>query len=395
MRILQVCHKSPFPPSEGGPMAMKAIRDGLIHAGHSVHTFTLSTPKFTVNEAMTAQLSHFSHAYIDTSVYVWPAFRDLCLNRSHHITRFYSSKIATRLLQIVRDSSFDAVLFESVFMMPYFAMIRKNFTGPIILRAHNVEHVIWERVAANEKNVLKKQYLKILARQLKRFETNCYLQADAIAAISDVDAETILKLTPNVEIATIPFAIDSKIGSPVEKEFKARFGHIGSMDWAPNIEGLDWFLKNVWPQVRKTCPQAEFHIAGRNMPARFQTNNADGIVVLGEVENAEKFLLSLDGLIVPLFSGSGVRIKIAEAMSLGIPVITTPVGSEGLQVSNGRDIFICANADEMKAVIVSVVADPQKLKRIGAESIKTIQQYHSSAKVTAKLVSVIENKLKA
>ncbi len=395
MRILQVCHKSPFPPSEGGPMAMKAIRDGLMDAGHHVHTFTLSTPKFTVNDAMATQISHFTHSFLDTSVYIWPAFRDLCLNRSHHISRFYNSKIASQLQQLLQKSAFDAVLIESIFMMPYFGMIRKNFSGPVILRAHNVEHLIWERVSANEGNILKKKYLRILAKQLKRFEINCFLQADAIAAISSIDADSIKQLTPEADVATIPFAIEIKNAQRSQKAFEGRFGHIGSMDWAPNSEGIDWFLNHVWPEVVHKCPEAEFHMAGRNMPSRFVSNKALNVFVEGEVESAEDFISSLDALIVPLFSGSGVRIKIAEALSLRVPVITTPVGSEGLLVKNGEDIIISNDAPQMTSDICRAIADPAKMRSIAEAGMNTIRQHHSPQTITNNLIALIERKMKS
>jgi len=395
MRILQVCHKSPFPPAEGGPMAMKAIRDGLQNAGHQVHTFTLSTPKFTVSDAFAAQIHDFSCFHIDTSVYIWPAFRDLCLNRSHHITRFYKQNIAEQLLQLLSKSAFDAVLIESIFMMPYFEIIRKHFSGPVILRAHNVEHLIWERIAANENHFLKKKYLNILAKQLKRFEMNCFMQADAIAAISNVDADSIRKMVAGADIETIPFAIEIKNIQPRKKVFEARFGHIGSMDWAPNTEGIEWFLSQVWPAVVQQCPTAEFHLAGRNMPARFVGNRSINLFVDGEVDSAENFMLSLDALIVPLFSGSGVRIKIAEALSLGVPVITTPVGSEGLLVKNGKDIIICNDAQQMISEICAIHADPEKLSHLAAAGMNTIQQHHAPGTITQKLIALIERKMKS
>ncbi|HPB01754.1 MAG: glycosyltransferase family 4 protein [Bacteroidales bacterium] len=395
MKILQVCHKSPFPPSEGGPMAMKAIRDGLLDAGHHVHTFTLSTPKFTVSDAMASQISYFSHSFIDTSVYIWPAFRDLCLNRSHHVSRFYNEKTAASLLQILQKSSFDAVLIESIFMMPYFKMIRKFFSGPIILRAHNVEHLIWERIAANETNILKKKYLQILSKQLRRFEINCFLQADAIAAISSNDADSVLRLAPDADVVTIPFAIGLRNESIPQKSFCARFGHIGSMDWAPNLEGIDWFLNFVWPLVIKKCPQASFFLAGRNMPSRFVSNQSLNLFVEGEVQSSSQFMLSLDALIVPLFSGSGVRIKIAEALSLGVPVITTPVGSEGLLVKNGRDIIISDNALQMTTDICRVIDNPDLLQNISENGLNTIRKHHSSEIITQNLTALIERKMKS
>lgn len=395
MRILQICHKSPFPPAEGGPMAMKAVRDGLISAGHSVHTFTLSTPKFPVVEETAAGMEAFSYCYVDTTVRIWPAFRDLCLNRSYHISRFYHNKTSEQLLQLLRKSEFDAILIESIFMMPYFRLIRENFSGPVILRAHNIEHLIWQRIAENESNILKKRYLKTLSRQLKRFELNCFLQADAIATISEVDEDIVRRMVPAAEVKTIPFAISGNDILFAKKQFTVTFGHIGSMDWTPNSEGIDWFLNDAWPVIHKKHPEAIFRLAGRNMPQRFFNLEKSGIMTVGEVDNAAAFMQQLDLMIVPLLSGSGVRIKIAEALSLGVPVMTTAVGAEGLHVKNGHDIFICTSTDQIINGIDQIIENPGLLKSIADEGLKTIKAFHSSEAVTDGLVSLILKKMKA
>lgn len=237
--------------------------------------------------------------------------------------------------------------------------------------------------------------MQILSKQLRRFEINCFLQADAIAAISSNDADSVRRLAPDADVVPIPFAIGLQNGPIPQKSFCARFGHIGSMDWAPNLEGIDWFLNFVWPLVIKKCPQASFFLAGRNMPSRFVSNQSLNLFVEGEVESSSQFMLSLDALIVPLFSGSGVRIKIAEALSLGVPVITTPVGSEGLLVKNGRDIIISDNALQMTTDICRVIDNPDLLQNISENGLNTIRKHHSSETITQNLIALIERKMKS
>ncbi len=394
MNILQLCPKSPFPPSEGGPIAMKAIRDGLLNAGHRVHTFTLSTVKFPVKDEMAATIPDFSYAFLDTSVRMIPALLDLIRNRSYNISRFFHPSIEEKIIALLRETKWDVVLVESQFMMPYIDTIRSLFDGPVIMRTLNVEYVIWERVASNERNFLKRMYLKILVRQLKKYEIGCFALADAVATISDVDAVQTQELQPRADVEAIAFAIPLRREEPLEKTFTARFGHIGSMDWAPNAEGIAWFLDQVWPEIRKATTEATFHLAGRNMPEYLVSNEQQGIFVHGEVDSAEDFMLSLDALIVPLLSGSGVRIKIAEAMSLGIPVITTPVGAEGLMVNNGIDIFICKDALDMIDIVPRIVSNPSLLDHIGDESLKTIRNQHSPEVITQKLEALIQRKMK-
>ena len=203
MKILQICHKSPFPPAEGGPIAMKAIRDGLVDAGNAVHTFTLSTPKFPVSDDVKKNTDNFSFAFIDNSIRILPALKNLCLNKSYNISRFYDKKIAAQIEKLIAENNFDAIIVESVFMMPYFDGIKKIFNKPIILRAHNIEHLIWRRLSENTSNILKKIYLKILSRQLRKYEINSFKKVHAIASISDVDTNFILNILPDVRVETI------------------------------------------------------------------------------------------------------------------------------------------------------------------------------------------------
>jgi glycosyltransferase involved in cell wall biosynthesis len=392
MRILQICHKSPFPPAEGGPMAMKAIRDGLSEAGHCVHTFALSTPKFKIDKEFASGVNDFSFSFVDTTVKFLPALFNLCLNKSYHISRFYKRRIFQEISNILKESAYDAILVESIFMMPYFKQIKKIFNGPVVLRGHNIEHIIWERIAGNEKNFLKKIYLKILAKQLKHYEVKCFSVVDAIASISDVDTEIIKNICPGSKVQTIPFAIKSRSDVIIKNIFSARFGHIGSMDWIPNLEGINWFMEQVWPEIIKENPDAEFYLAGRNMPIDLVSNSDLNLFVEGEVESAEDFMKQLDALVVPLLSGSGVRIKIAEALSLGVPVITTPVGCEGLKVTNEKDIIVCKDAKDMVEKIRKVIQEPETLYNIAREAVKTISQHHEPQKITKLLVDLLENK---
>lgn len=394
MNILQLCPKSPFPPTEGGSIAMKAIRDGLQLAGHRVHTFAISTPKITVDAATASKIADFSYAFLDTSVRTWPALRDLLLNRSYNISRFYSAEIEEKITTLFVQNSFDAVVLESVFMMPYFDAIQKVFAGPIVLRTHNLEYLIWQRVAYNTTSPLKKMYLKILARQLRHYEKNAFRKVTSVAAISSVDAAAIKLLSPEAQVAVVPFALSVSVEQLKEKTFSFRFGHIGSMDWQPNIEGISWLLSEVWPKVKEQVPEATFHLAGRNMPSQFQTSDAKGVFVQGEVEDAKQFMLSLDALIVPLLSGSGIRIKIAEAMSMGVPVITTSLGAEGLLVKNNEDIFLCDKANEMADTIVRLSSQVGLLVESGRNGTKTIASNHSPEAATALLLELFECPLK-
>ncbi len=170
-------------------------------------------------------------------------------------------------------------------------------------------------------------------------------QYDLLVPISVIDARFYIREKEDINILSIPTGVDvncypnciSSINDPV------RFFFLGSLDWAPNIEGLKWFIENVW---EKDSNIGVLYIAGRNCPDWLSNLNVNNIVVEGEVEDAHEFICKNDIMIVPLFSGSGIRIKILESMAIGKPVITTSIGREGIEAENRKDLLIANNEIE-------------------------------------------------
>lgn len=391
MQILQLCNKSPWPPSEGGAIAMTAVRQGLFLAGCQVYTLAVSTPKSPMNiesipdEYLKAGL--VESVFIDTVPRILPALKALLTNTSYQISRFYSLIFSKKLENILKKNSFDAVILESVFMMPYFEEIKKIFKGPIILRAHNVEHVIWKRVISNTSNPLKRLYLSILQKQLRKYELKSVENIDALACISDIDNKYFIKHTKQKQIFTLAFGVEEKNFPLKEINYSARFGHIGSMNWQPNIEGVNWFLHSVWPKIKEKIPQAQLHLAGRHFPDNFYSS--EGVVIHGEVENAVAFMQSLDALVVPLLSGSGVRIKIIEALQLGVPLISTPLGVEGIDLKHDKHAYICRDTDDF-IIAFENIKDINRSKIMSQNARNMILENHSLEKVTKVLLEMIE-----
>ncbi|MBN2730693.1 MAG: glycosyltransferase [Bacteroidales bacterium] len=389
MKILQLCNKSPWPPKEGGSIAMTSVRQGLALQGHYVHSLVVNTPKMPLN---TADISKdylvdgpVESVFIDTRPKALPAFKDLMKKTSYQISRFYHPAFEAKLRELLKKEKWDLVILESVYMMPYFEIIRSTFSKPIVLRAHNVEHIVWKRILKNTRNPLKKRYLAVLQSQLKKYELDAIKKVSAVACISDIDTEYFQKTSPDANVFTFPFALDEKELEPKEKEFDFHFGHIGSMDWAPNLEGLRHFVLKMWPVILKAIPFAEFHLAGRHFPQNFPKYS--GVIIHGEVEDATEFMQSLDAMIVPLLSGSGVRIKIVEAMQNGVPVISTPVGAEGLDLVNGEHAYICETAAEYIKAMNLLKENSERIRRNALERVKT---RHSLKYATEILLSQLE-----
>ncbi|MCD4730280.1 MAG: glycosyltransferase family 4 protein, partial [Bacteroidales bacterium] len=307
MKILFLCNKSPYPPKEGGPMAMNANIEGLIAAGHQVKVLALNTNKYFIKLDEIPQeyidKTKIELIYQDLSIKPFDAFLNLFSKKSFHVERFISVAFAEKIVETLEQDEYDIVQLEMLYMTPYINVIRKHSKAKIILRSHNVEHLIWERVTAITENTLKRSYLKGLTRKLKNYELNAINQYDGIATISKKDAEFYLKNNSSVPVVDISFGVDINQYevSSESFEFPSLF-HLGSMNWMPNEEGIKWFIETTWSMVSEKFPELKFYLAGRMMPEWLEKLSIDNIEVLGEVEDAQDFINSKAIMIVPLFS---------------------------------------------------------------------------------------------
>jgi glycosyltransferase involved in cell wall biosynthesis len=326
--------------------------------------------------------------YIDLSVKPLDAFFNLFTGQSYHVERFISKDFERKLIEILQKENFDIVQFETLFISPYIEIIRKYSKAKIVLRSHNIEHLIWQRVAQVTSNQLKKLYLRHLARTLKHYELSILNQFDGIATITQTDADFFNKNGCNIPVISIPFGINLKKfkeNPGIIADFPSLF-HIGAMNWMPNEEGIRWFLDNVWPLVHQKFPGLKFYLAGREMPAWLTKANIPNLVVLGEVDDAFDFMYSKSVEIVPLFSGSGIRIKIIEGMAAGRAVISTSIGAEGIEVTHRKNILIANNPDEFVDAIGECIASRDFCEQLGNNARQLIETDHSNQTLMKKLV---------
>lgn len=391
MKILQLCNKPPKPAIDGGCIAMNNITQGLISEGHQVKILTIETQKHpALFEKMSAEYianTQIEAVYIDTSINLIDAFSALVTSDSYNVSRFFSPDFDRKLIEVLTKDNYDIIHLESLFMTPYIATIRRYTKSPVVLRSHNLEYIIWERLADVSKNKAKKAYLKLLSRQLKKYETGIINSVDGIAAISNEDARKYLGLKCFKPIVNIPFGIDIE-NYPKESENieHPSLFHIGAMDWTPNSEGIEWFLKDVWPIVRKSYPSLKFHLAGRKMPDGLMNNAPENVVVHGEVKSATAFMNSKSIMVVPLLTAGGMRVKIIEAMALGKAVISTRIGAEGIDCRKGENILIANSPEEFSQAISQLIEDQQLFLSIGINARKLVEQHYDNRLLTRDLL---------
>lgn len=396
MKVLQLCNKPPYPSVDGGTMAMDSITSGLLCEGCEVKVLTVETDKHPVRrELIPAEYlkqTGLESVYVDLRVKPLPAIFAMLCGESYHVKRYVSEAFAAKLREILEKESFDIVHVESIFLTPYVPLIRKYSDAKIILRAHNVEHLIWRQVAQSCTNSLKRWYLKHLSLTLRAYELEHLNDYDGVVCITKNDAEVFRQAGCRKPVVSIPFGIDPGEVPNVEVEPDSLF-HIGAMDWLPNQESIRWMLEEVWPVVHREVPQAKLYLAGRKMPSQWMNATIEGVSVIGEVPDAMYFIGSKKINVVPLLSGSGIRVKIIEAMSIGKTVITTTVGAQGIDYTDGENILIADTPEQFARQIKRCLDDDAFCSRVGEAAAQLVADQYDRKKLAEELIEFYHKRL--
>ena len=376
MKILILSTKVPFPPKDGGAIATLSLAEGLSDVGDVVYMLCLNTSKHPFNiqnisVAIKKKIKFFAVNH-DTRIRILKMISNFFLSRQpYNATRFMSLKFERNLISILKEVNPDIVQMEGPYLNYCIPSIRKYSKAKISLRAHNVENEIWKRKALKSFNPVKKVYLNVLSRRIKWLEINTLIKSDFLVAISDRDRKILLN-NKEIKNITIPTGLNPyRYPSPKDPEFPSMF-FIGALDWMPNQEGIIWFIEKVHLKLFEKKPDVKLHIAGRNAPAwledKIKSFSDQSVVYHGEVENAYQFMNKYAIFVSPLFTGSGIRIKILEGMMMQRVIVATTIAAEGIPVSHQQNIFIIDDPQEMLDCLLDLCRNREDYNTIGRES---------------------------
>lgn len=391
-KVLQICNKAPYPANDGSSIAIYNMAKGFIANDIPLHLLTINTKKHFKSDREVPEdfkkQTHYTSVYRNTNTSTFGAVFNLFSRDSYFVSRFYFKDFETKLIEILKNNHFDIIQLEGLFMAVYTDCIKKYSKAKIVLRAHNIEHFIWRRHIVIEKFSLKKFYLTIQNKRLKRFEMKVLSQVDAVVPITGTDEEEFKKLGFKKPIFTCITGVDvtgyqSKLN--LSEKAKTIF-YFGSMDWLPNQEAATWFLNNCWDTIHKTIPEAKLIIAGRGMPLEFFHITRPNVVIVENVENGKAFFQQHQIMIVPLWSGSGLRIKIIEGMAYGKAIVSTSIGAEGIGYTNGKNIRIADSAEEFSKAVIHLLTDNNARQELEQNAAIFARSEFDNLKVVSKLV---------
>lgn len=391
LNVLVIDEDFPFPPDAG-----KRIRTwNLLRRLAARHNVTLLCYGVANSPAIPALQSAGLNVHVVPSpVWAqagWRLYLGLFLNLfSPHpfsVDKHYSQQFQSALDELLKNQPWDLLQCE---WTPYMRFVSPTVQIPTLVATHNVECQIWERRAEHAGNPLAAMFFRDQARKMRRFEIDSIRRADAITAVTEVDAETMRQWGAR-DVTVIPNGADLESYSAApEKEQSNQILSVSSLDWFPNQDALEYFAAEILPEIRCDNREALLSIVGRRPPEAFKEKlrTIPGVKFYGEVEDVRPYLDSAAVVVVPLRIGGGSRLKILEALAAGKAVVSTTIGAEGLELTPGKDLLIADDPREFAAYVLKLLKDPAKRRQLGECGRQTVIAKYDWKEIAQRLEEV-------
>lgn len=290
------------------------------------------------------------------------------------VSRFSDPRVQTLLAEWIPQRCFDVVVCDFLASTLNFPL---DLATPTVLFQHNVETLLWKRRSRFEAKWLQRWIAKIEYAKMARYELEQVRRFHHVLAVSEQDRHTMCWMTHPARISVIPTGVDL---AKYRYDSQARVAaplvvFTGSMDWAPNIDAVEYFCGDIWPHVLTRIPDARFRVVGRDPHPRVKKLASASVEVTGTVPSIVDHLREAAVLVVPLRAGGGTRIKIYEGMATGKATVSTRVGAEGLDVHHEHDILLADDPKQFADYVVRLLHDEEMRRKYEAAAAATAQQY--------------------
>lgn len=301
-----------------------------------------------------------------------------------YLQRIPLNVLRTRSESLARKIAALAPRYDLIFCDHYevFQYVPEDFAGPVILHEHNAYFLMWQRYAKSGRNPLMRLASYLESVRVRRYELAACGRADLIfASPNDIDSLVAAGAERAKCRVTYHLGDETTLNRPPldYDQTEPALLYVGTLTWEANVDGLLWFLAEVWPALAAKHQGLRLRIAGKNPDSRLQQAAAahPGVELLGFVEDLEPLFQRSRVFIAPLRFGAGIKVKVLSGMGRGLPTVTTSVGSEGLAVENGVHAAI---ADQAKATVQAVdqlLTDRQQWEAMAAAARALIEQHYT------------------
>lgn len=395
MRIVQVMPQYPFPMTDGGKVGLGSIALELVAQGHTVVVVCYAPAGTAAVHSDGLDVRMVPHSTTNTPLRIAAS---LVRRRALYMSKHDTAAMEHAIAQAIADINADVVVADHTCMAPMVQRAAQSARRPWALRLHNVEWMIWHRYAERYPwRHPARWYVQGQAARLRREEALILGQASVVFAITSTDAERALAMQPQARIVVAPAGVHAeqwkrlRIPATPPQVIMA-----SNYRWVHNADALRWFVENVWPEVHRQTGST-LHVVGTDVPQWLSDMAVKGavksavnsIVAEGFVPNLAERYRTASVSIAPLFVGSGMRIKILEAMAAGLPVVSTSVGAEGIELFEDDGLFRTDDVRTMTSKLVELLKDPDLCARWGASAQQRVGETYSWTAAVGGMVDVL------
>jgi glycosyltransferase involved in cell wall biosynthesis len=396
MRMLLTLPGPLFPADTGGKIRTLNIFSRLARSVE-IHAVSFADPLGDVAaiNAMRAMFASYTPVFRSEARKYSPRFYgEILANQFSSLPYFLAkccqSNFPSAVEELVRSRRFDVLFCD--FLQTAVPLLKLTFS-PRVVFEHNVEFALRKRKWEMEEHFLRKAVFDSEWRKTRVIEGEVCRSFDHVIAVSGEDQRTIQQEFGIEAVSSLPAGVDTDFFRPSQEQSEpGRLVFVGSMDWDPNEDGIMWFVREVYPMIRRQMPNATFSVVGRSPSPRLRAiaTRESGIEITGRVPDVRSYLSRSEVVVVPLRVGGGTRIKIPEAMAMGKAVVATPIGAEGLPFKDGHEIRIAESPGQFAQAVVQLLKNPSLRNSIGAAG-RQVAIRHSWTNVVAQLENILEH----
>ncbi len=392
MRILFITDYLPYPPISGDRIRTY----NLIRRIATQHDVWLATPIIGPDEGHgkshllefcrgveTAELKRHKLARLPGLI------RYALAGKPVELEFLYSEELANKLTRLVAEVDFDIVHIEQSRMALYLEALPSDARFKCVLAFQNITSMQYERISRLAQRPDWKLRSWLHGWTMGRWEPRYAERFDRCITVSAQDRDWLISANPRLQVDVVPNGVDTSLYRPLPLQgTQPTLLLIGNMEYAPCADGAVWFCNQILPRIRRAVDGVQVWIVGRRPTPEVTALNSDDVHVTGYVEDVRPYYSRSTACIVPLRAGGGTRLKILEAMALGRPVVSTPIGCEGLDVIDGQHLLISADSEQFAEKTARLLTDPQLYQRISTRGRQLVEDRYDWDRVAGHLLEV-------
>jgi sugar transferase (PEP-CTERM/EpsH1 system associated) len=319
------------------------------------------------------------------------ALNALLTGKTYTATWLVSASARRVIAEEMLRNRYDLVHFDTIGLAPYRDLTTRV---PAILTHHNIESHMMMRRADNEMNTVARAYFRLEARRLEAFERRIAPAYAAHITCSELDTGRLRRIVKGASVVTIPNGVDCDFFNAEHARTRPNSAvFVGTMNWYPNIDAMQFFLREIWPQLRARVPDATMDIAGSNPPEDLirLARSLPGVTVHGYLPDVRPLIDSAAVFVCPIRDGGGTKLKILDAFAMKKCVVAHPIACEGIDVTAGRDVVLASTSEEFVSQISRLFANERERVDIGTAARELVEKHYSFRQLGERLASTIED----